>query len=74
MATITVRLNDDEKKLYEEYAKYKNAPISTLLKKAFEEKIEDELDLKAILAYEGKIKGGEAEYVSFKEIKERLGI
>ncbi len=74
MATITVRLNSEEEKLYKEYAKYRNIPLSTLMKEALEEKIEDELDLKAILAYEERLKNNEIEYISFDEMKKRLEI
>jgi len=74
MSTITVRLNKDEDKIYKEYAKFKNTPISTLMKEAMQEKIENEIDLKAILAYEERLKDNEVEYVSFDEIKERLEI
>lgn len=72
MSTITVRLNSDEAKLYKEYAKFKNVPLSTLMKEALEEKIEDEIDLKAILAYEERLKNNEVEYISFDEVKKRL--
>jgi hypothetical protein len=74
MSTITVRLNKDEEKIYKEYAKFKNTRISTLMKEAMQEKIENEIDLKAILAYEERLKDNEVEYVSFDEIKERLEI
>lgn len=74
MSTITVRLNKDEEKIYKEYAKFKNTRISTLMKEAMQEKIENEIDLKAILAYEERLKDNEVEYVSFNEIKERLEI
>lgn len=72
MSTITVRLNTDEAKAYKEYAKFKNVPLSTLMKEALEEKIEDEIDLKAILAYEERLKNNEVEYISFDEVKKRL--
>lgn len=72
MSTITVRLNNDEARLYREYAEFKNIPLSTLMKEALEEKIEDEIDLKAILAYEERLKNNEVEYVPFEEIKKRL--
>jgi predicted DNA-binding protein len=72
MSTITVRLNSDEAKAYNEYAKFKNVPLSTLMKEALEEKIEDEIDLRAILAYEERLKNNEVEYISFDDIKKRL--
>ena len=74
MSTITVRLNSEEARIYKEYAEFKNIPLSTLMKEALEEKIENEIDLKAILAYEERLKDNEVEYVSFDEIKERLEI
>lgn len=74
MSTITVRLNREEARIYKEYAEFKNTPLSTLMKEALEEKIEDEIDLKAILAYEEKLKKGEVEYISFDEVKKRLEI
>lgn len=72
MSTITVRLNSDEAKLYKEYAEFKNIPLSTLMKEALEEKIENEIDLKAILVYEERLKNDDVEYIPFDEIKERL--
>ncbi len=72
MATITVRLNKEEEKLYREYAEYKNIPLSTLMKEALEEKIEDEVDLKAILDYEERLKNNQVSYISFDEVKKRL--
>ena len=74
MSTITVRLNSEEARIYKEYAEFKNIPLSTLMKEALEEKIEDEIDLKAILAYEEKLKNDEVEYISFDEVKKRLEI
>jgi len=74
MSTITVRLNSEESKIYKEYAEFKNMPLSTLMKEAIEEKIEDEIDLKAILSYEEKLKNNELEYITFEEVKKRLEI
>jgi predicted DNA-binding protein len=72
VSTITVRLNREEAKMYKEYAKYRNVPLSTLMKEALEEKIEEETDLKAILAYEEKLSNNDVEYVSFDDVKKRL--
>lgn len=74
MSTITVRLNSEEARIYKEYAAFKNLPLSTLMKEALEEKIEDEIDLRAILAYEERLKNKETNYVSFDEVKKRLEI
>ena len=72
MSTITVRLNSEEARIYKEYAEFKNVPLSTLMKEALEEKIEDEIDLKAIFAYEERLKGGELEYISLHEVKKGI--
>jgi len=72
MSTVTVRLNEEEAKVYREYAEFKNIPLSTLMKEALEEKIEEEVDLKAILAYEERLKNNENEYITLDEVKKRL--
>ncbi len=74
MSTITVRLNSEEARIYKEYAEFKNIPLPTLMKEALEEKIENEIALKAILAYEEGLKSNEVEYISFDEVKKRLEI
>ena len=74
MSTITVRLNSEEARIYKEYAEFKNIPLSTLMKEALEEKIENEIDSKVILAYEESLESNEVEYISFDEVKKRLEI
>ncbi len=74
MSTVTVRLNNEEERIYKEYAEFRNVPLSTLMKEALDEKIENEIDLNAILAYEERLKNNDIEYVSFNEIKKRLGM
>lgn len=74
MSTITVRLNNEEERIYKGYAEFKNIPLSTLMKEALEEKIEDETDLRAILAYEKRLENNETKYISFDEVKKRLEI
>ena len=72
MSTVTVRLNSEEAKIYKEYAKFKKVPISTLMKEALNEKIEDEIDLKSIMDYERKVADSEVEYIPLEEIKKGL--
>ena len=74
MSTITVRLNTEEEKAFKEYAKFKNLPLSTLLKHSLEEKIEEEIDLKAILKYETRLEADETEYIDFDDIKREMGM
>ena len=74
MSTITVRLNSDEEKLYKEYAEFKNIPLSTLMKEALLEKIEDEIDLKSISEYENRLKNNEVEFYTLEKTKEMLDL
>ncbi len=74
MSTVTIRMNADEEHLYREYAKFRNIPLSTLMKEALEEKIEDELDLKAISDYESRVAEGQVEYTTLEDIKKELGL
>lgn len=69
MSTITVRMNDEEERMYKEYAILKNIPLSTLLKEALQEKIEDEFDIKLILEYEQKLEKGEVEFINLDKVK-----
>lgn len=69
MSTITVRMNDEEERMYKEYAILKNMPLSTLLKEALQEKIEDEFDIKLILEYEQKLEKGEVEFINLDKVK-----
>jgi predicted transcriptional regulator len=71
VTTITVRLNEEETKLYQEYAKLNGVPLSTLFKQTLEEKIETELDLQAIQEYE---KENTHETYSHEDLKKRLGL
>lgn len=74
MGTITVRLNEEEQKVFDEYAKLHDAPLSTLLKQSLEEKIEDELDLEAIRDYEERLQKDEIEVYSHDDVKKMLGL
>lgn len=72
MNTITVRLNEEEAKAYEEFAKLNNMPLSTLFKKTLEEKMETELDMQAIKEYE-KNKDSLETY-THEDLKKLLGL
>ncbi len=74
MSTITVRFNKDEEKIFNEYAKLHGIPLSTLLKKALEEKIEDEIDLRAIIDYEKRSQYGDVEFYTLDQAKEFLDL
>lgn len=74
MSTITVRLNEEEAKIFNEYAKLQGIPLSTLFKKTLEEKMEDELDMQAIKEYEKGFEDGDIETFTHEEVKKILGM
>lgn len=47
MSTTTIRLNAEEEAMFQSYADLTGKPLSTLLKEALTEQIEDFLDLQA---------------------------
>ncbi len=74
MVTISVRLNSEEQELFNQYAILYGLPVSTLMKKALEEKIEDELDLASIKDYENRLASGSIETFDHKEVQKMLGL
>ena len=46
MSTISIRLNEEEKKLFKGYANFTGKKLSELFKTALAEQIEDEFDYK----------------------------
>ncbi len=74
MATITVRFNEEENRIFTEYAKLHGMPLSTLMKKVLEERIEDEIDLESILAYEKRLMEKDVEFYSLEETKKILDL
>lgn len=71
-STLSVRMKDEERKLFEEYAKLNGVGLSTLFKQALEERIENELDIKAIEEYEEDVKEGTTETVSWEQAEKIL--
>ncbi|MDN6502799.1 MAG: DUF6290 family protein [Tetragenococcus koreensis] len=74
MPTITVRLNEEEQKAFNEYAKLHGIPLSTLFKQTLEEKMADEMDLKRIKEYEADLKDGKSETYNHDEVMKMLGL
>lgn len=71
MKTVTVRLNEEESKAFDSYAKLNDIPLSTLLKRTLEEKMEDEFDMSVIREYERNEAG---ETHTHEEVKDMLGL
>lgn len=74
MSTVTVRLNEEEQKTFNEYAKLYDMPLSTLFKKTLEERIENEIDIKLIEEYETKVKADTVETYDYEEVRKMLGL
>lgn len=66
-STITVRVNDLERKAIEEEAKFQGVGISNFIKKTIFEKLENEYDLKIINEFEQDEINGLIEYTPYEE-------
>ncbi len=71
MSTITVRMNDEEKKMLENYAEFYGKSMAAVLKEAFIEKIEDEIDMEKIELYEKE--GKNEKSYTLDEVAKELG-
>ena len=67
MSTISLRLNKEEERLFKNYADFTGEVLTTLLKKALTEKIEEEYDLQAVKEYESAKAKGEVILVDHEE-------
>lgn len=74
MCMIQIKLNKEEERTFNKYAELFDMPLSTLFKKALEEKIENEIDMKSIEEYEKRAKDGSLETYSFDEVKKMLDL
>ena len=67
MSTISLRLNKEEERLFKNYADFTGEGLTTLLKKALTEKIQEEYDLQAVKEYESAKAKGEVILVDHEE-------
>ena len=67
MSKISLRLNKEEERLFKNYADFTGEGLTTLLKKALTEKIEEEYDLQAVKEYESAKAKGEVILVDHEE-------
>ena len=72
MPTVTVRLKNEENKLFNEYAEIHDMPLSTILKETLKEKMEDDYDMALIKEYEQNDNTSEVTY-THDEVKDILG-
>ncbi len=71
MATITVRVSDEEKAIIQKYAEFSKVNISDIARESILEKIDEVMDLESIREYE---KNNKLEQTySFDEVVKELG-
>ena len=70
MSTLTIRLNEEEKTIFQNVAGLYGGKLSTTIKQLALEKLEDEYDLQLMKEYEERKERNEVEYVSFEDMKE----
>ncbi len=71
--TISLRLNNDEIKLFKDYANLKGINLSEMVRQAVLEKIEDEIDLNAYIKAKKEFDNDPTTY-SMEEAKTLLGL
>lgn len=71
MATITVRVSDEEKEIIQKYAEFSDLNVSDLVRESILEKIDDDMDLAAIREYEAS--QSNVKTYTFEEVVKDLG-
>ena len=71
--TVSLRLSDEDKKLFKSYAKSNRMTLSEFIRNTVLERIEDEYDLKVYREAVDEFKKDPTTY-TLDEMKERLGI
>ena len=74
MTTLTVRLNQEEEKIFNSVANLYGGKLSTAIKQLALEKREDEYDMQLIKDFEEREERNEVNLISFDELKKELEI
>ena len=74
MTTLTIRLNQEEEKIFNSVANLYGGKLSTAIKQLALEKIEDEYDIQLIKDFEEREERNEVNLISFDELKKELEI
>lgn len=72
--TITIRLNEEERKIFDEYSKVYKGGMSTMIKQLALEKLQDEYDLAAVARFEKGMKDGTITIRPYEELLKEVGI
>lgn len=70
MSTLTIRLNEEEKSIFQSVSGLYGGKLSTTIKQLALEKLEYEYDLQLMKEYEERKEKNEVEYVSLEDMKE----
>lgn len=73
MTIVSIRLNEEEKHIFTEYANFHGKVLSTLMKECLIEKMEEELDTK-LLAEAKEYNKKHPQTYTHEEIKKDLGL
>lgn len=68
MAQINIRLNDEDKKLFEKYAEFEGKNLTSFIRDTMIEKIEDEYDYKLAVSAHEEWKEDNFNTVSHEEV------
>ena len=74
MSVISIRMNDEEKQVLEEAARFYHCNLSTLIKRLTFEKLEDEYDMKVAEEYIKEKEAGTLETRPVQELCKETGI
>ena len=74
MATISLRVPQDELKVFKSYAKLNNTTVSSMMRKTMLERIESEYDLNVFADYESDKASGELSTRPVSELWDELGL
>ena len=74
MATISVRVPDQELVLIKNYARINNRSLSEIIRSTMLERIEDEYDMKVFSEYESEKAAGSVRTFSHDEAWKELGL
>ena len=73
-STVTIRLNEEERKIFDEYSKVYKGGISTMIKQLALEKLQDEYDLATVTRFENGMENGTITIRSYEELLKEVGM
>ena len=73
-STVTIRLNDEEKQIFTEYAKVYKGGLSTMIKQLALEKLQDEFDIGVAEKFEKGLSDGTITIRPYGELLKETGL